>query len=157
MFLSVHAAHALHFGPADVGDDARSSTIPSRQVEAMMGRLNLARVDIFVFEIYKDGHLFFFLNTGDAVADSADQRIECRRCFDGLSVVAGVNQMTKNAGFTVSQRQNKMPKGKAMIELGIIETLKKPSRPSQITQRRDRGRDVLFFFNASLDRRRDGG
>lgn len=33
-----------------------------------------------------------------------------------------------------------------MIRLGIIKTLKKPIRPSQITQGRDGGRDALFFF-----------
>lgn len=65
MFLCVQAALALHLGPADVGDDPRSGTIPSRQVEAMMKGLNLARIDIFVFKIYKDGHV---------------QGIECRRC-----------------------------------------------------------------------------
>lgn len=78
MFLDVHAAHALDFGPADVGEDPRSSTISSRQIEAMMRRLNLTRVDIFVFEIYKDSHC---LDAGDAVVDSGDHRIECRRCL----------------------------------------------------------------------------
>lgn len=106
MFLSVHAALALHLGPADVGDDPRSRTIPNRQVQAMMKRLNLAGVDILVFKIYKDGHVRMsairLLMVPIQGFGGSKNRVPSV-LIPLLSVIA-MDQISKNAGITGSNK-----------------------------------------------------